>query len=251
MLASAALMMPLVLAFAVAPASAAHDSLNQIETAAVIGDGDVELSISASAVTDGNLLALDGRALDSAGIALKYGLTDRFQLCVDLALTESDAPFGSWEYSPRARDPRFSAKYAVAVEKLYTPGLAVGAKYLGADDPCVYIVVSKHATELIGFHGGFQINAFGAEDDIRPFAGVELNPAPGILALFADYQWNQGDALDAGALGLGFEYSIAPGDRIAARWFIVNEGATADAAEFQMSPDLPSHVFAVEYAHSF
>jgi hypothetical protein len=233
------------------PAFAAHDSLNQIETAATLAEGDAELSVFASAAADGDLLTLDGRAFDSAGIALKYGLTDRLTLGVDFALTESDAPFGDWAYAPRARAARVSAKFAVAEEKLRTPGLAVGAKFVGADDPCVYIVVSKHATELIGFHGGLQINAFGGADNIRPFAGVELNPAPGILALFADYQWNQGDALDAGALGLGFEYSIAPGDRIAASWFIVNEGATADALEYAASPDMPSHIVAIEYTHSF
>lgn len=197
-------------------ASATSISTNQLETASSLPKGEYNLTLSGMTATNSN------PADSLKGVSLEYSITDRLASTLSFYHASSDLFLPIVRRKGANDTIQLDIKYQLRREKLYSPGCAIGINGLTLDNPEAYIVFTKHATKLIGFHGGVKLNTFGISDAPRPFAGFELNPIPDVVRLSADYQWNF-HSLNAGIFGFGLYYSQSEDAEIGVKWFHFDE----------------------------
>ncbi len=225
-------------------AYAASISTNQLETASSLQKGEYDLTLTCTTATNFDL------ADSLFGLSLEYGVTDRLAATVSYFHTPSDLFFPFIQSEDADDTIQLDVKYQLRREKLKSPGCAIGINGLTLDSPEAYIVFTKYATKLVGFHGGVKLNTFGVSDAPRPFAGFELNPIPDVVRLSTDYQWNfQG--LNAGILGFGLYYSQSEFAEIGIKWFhfdeFINRKVNAPTSFFIE----PTDYFTVQYSFRF
>jgi len=197
-------------------------STNQLDTADTITHNEFDLTLLGLGKANGNI---------NEGIAsarFRYGITNRLTASLSLFNDKPKMFIPNFIDSSIGDNFQLDFKYQLRRENLKSPACSIGINGLTNDFPEVYIVFTKHVTELIGFHCGAKLNTFGLSDMPRPYAAVEFNPVPNVVRLTADYQWNM-QTLKAGVLGLGAYYSLCDDSEVGVLWFHIN---TFNAAEF-------------------
>lgn len=217
---------------------------NQLDTADTLHENEFDLTLS-------GFLHSGSDFRDSAtSLILNYGLNDRITASVLVFNKRPDFFIPSYRDISNGDKYQLNIKYRMRREKLRSPGCAIGINGLLLDNPEVYIVFTKHATNLIGLHCGVKLNTYGFQDAPRPFAAVEINPLPNKLRLTVDYQWNfQG--VKTGTLGLGGYYSTGDNTEFGIKWFNIDSFRSVGDNSLDIPAFETSGILAIQYLYRF